>query len=103
MDSTALRKIAKDYELAAKLLREAADMQDRFMKKFPGMSALDIPIQEANLSVRCRQLLQQFGIERIGQLVEKTEVDLLKGTKLGPLAVKEIKRELTRLGLELRT
>ncbi|KKT70548.1 MAG: DNA-directed RNA polymerase subunit alpha [Candidatus Uhrbacteria bacterium GW2011_GWE2_45_35] len=54
------------------------------------------------LSARAANCLQNAGIETVGQLIEKTECELLKSKKFGRKSLSEIKEELTKLGLSLK-
>ncbi len=62
---------------------------------------LQMPIQELELSVRASNCLESVKIETVGQLVEKTESDLLKIRSFGKTSLREIKRKLADIGLSL--
>ncbi|MEW6298910.1 MAG: DNA-directed RNA polymerase subunit alpha [Thermodesulfobacteriota bacterium] len=59
------------------------------------------PIEELNLSVRSANCLQSADIRYVGELVQKTETDLLKTKNFGRKSLNEIKETLHNLGLEL--
>lgn len=59
------------------------------------------PIDELELSVRSFNCLQTAGIKYVGDLVQKTEAELLKTKNFGRKSLKEIKEILERLGLDL--
>jgi DNA-directed RNA polymerase subunit alpha len=59
------------------------------------------PIDELELSVRSFNCLQTAGIKYVGDLVQKTEAELLKTKNFGRKSLKEIKDILERLGLDL--
>jgi DNA-directed RNA polymerase subunit alpha len=65
-------------------------------------SILDRPIEELELSVRSFNCLKRAGIDTIGQLVEKTEEDMMKVRNLGRKSLDEVKQKLAQLGLSLR-
>lgn len=59
------------------------------------------PIEELNLSVRSANCLQSADLRYVGELVQKTETDLLKTKNFGRKSLNEIKETLHNLGLEL--
>ncbi len=61
------------------------------------------PIEELELSVRSFNCLQTAGIEYVGDLVQKTDAELLKTKNFGRKSLKEIKDILAQLDLELGT
>ena len=60
-----------------------------------------IPIQELNLPARSVHSLQGEGIDTVGQLVSRTESELLSIRNLGQKSVGEIEQRLGDLGLSL--
>ena len=58
-------------------------------------------VEEFELSVRSANCLQNASISYIGELVQKTEADLLKTKNFGRKSLKEIKDKLSELGLNL--
>jgi DNA-directed RNA polymerase subunit alpha len=63
---------------------------------------LDLPIEELDLSERPRNCLNRAEIDTIGQLVERTEDDLLVITNFGQKSLEEVVRKLDERGLSLR-
>src|SRR5690554_4083782 len=61
------------------------------------------PIEDLELSVRSFNCLQTAGIKYVGDLVQKTEAELLKTKNFGRKSLKEIKEILDRMVLELGT
>ena len=59
------------------------------------------PVDELELSVRSFNCLQNAGIKYIGDLVLKTEADMLKTKNFGRKSLKEIKELLAEMDLEL--
>jgi DNA-directed RNA polymerase subunit alpha len=59
------------------------------------------PIDELELSVRSYNCLQSAGITHVGDLIQKTEAELLKTKNFGRKSLKEIKDILDELGYEL--
>ncbi|MEZ4408631.1 MAG: DNA-directed RNA polymerase subunit alpha [Polyangiales bacterium] len=58
-------------------------------------------VEEFELSVRSANCLQNANISYIGELVQKSEADLLKTKNFGRKSLKEIKDKLTELNLQL--
>lgn len=62
---------------------------------------LATPIQELDLSVRARNCLLSDKIYTLGDLIRKTEADLLSIRSFGQTSLREVKRKLEELGLSL--
>jgi len=62
---------------------------------------LNMPISELELSVRASNCLESARIATVGQLVAKTESDLLKVRSFGKTSLREVKRKLQDLNLAL--
>ncbi len=62
---------------------------------------LDRSVGELELSVRSANCLQNANIRYIGELVQKTEADMLKTKNFGRKSLREIKDILQRMGLTL--
>ena len=58
-------------------------------------------VDELELSVRSANCLQQANIRTIGDLVQKTEAEMLKTKNFGRKSLKEIKEFLAEMGLSL--
>lgn len=61
-----------------------------------------ISIDEMDLSVRSNNCLRRAGINTIGDLIKKTEEDMMKVRNLGRKSLDEIKNKLYARGLSLR-
>jgi DNA-directed RNA polymerase subunit alpha len=59
------------------------------------------PVDELELSVRTANCLQNADILYIGELVQRSEADLLKLKSFGKKSLKEIKEILADMGLVL--
>ncbi|MBI4082452.1 MAG: DNA-directed RNA polymerase subunit alpha, partial [Candidatus Lambdaproteobacteria bacterium] len=59
------------------------------------------PVSELELSVRSINCLQNAKIETIGELVQKTEAEMLKTKNFGRKSLNEIKHILSTMGLSL--
>jgi len=62
---------------------------------------LKTPIDDLELSVRSANCLQNANIRHIGELVQKTESEMLKTKNFGRKSLKEIKEILAEMGLSL--
>ena len=63
---------------------------------------LDLPIEELDLSERPRNCLKRAQINTVGELLTKTEDDLLNITNFGQKSLDEVKAKLDERGLTLR-
>ncbi|MBI2194044.1 MAG: tetratricopeptide repeat protein [Planctomycetes bacterium] len=62
---------------------------------------LKMPVAEFELSVRCRSALESIGIQTLGDLVAKTDVELLACDNFGETSLQEIKVLLAQHSLHL--
>lgn len=90
------------YELGTELVTEASPF-----KQAPSVmdsqlqSLLSRNVSELELSVRANNCLESARIQTIGQLVGKTEADLLRVRSFGKTSLREVKRKLADMGLSL--
>ncbi len=68
-----------------------------------GSPDLDLAIEELDLSERPRNCLKRAQINTVGELVNKTEEDLLAITNFGQKSLDEVLQKLDERGLSLRT
>ena len=62
---------------------------------------LNRSVEELELSVRSYNCLKNANIQTIGELVQKTEAEMLKTKNFGRKSLNEIKEILTSMGLSL--
>jgi DNA-directed RNA polymerase subunit alpha len=62
---------------------------------------LNMPISELELSVRASNCLESARVETVGQLVTQTDADLLRLRSFGRTSLREVKRKLQDIGLDL--
>lgn len=62
---------------------------------------LNMPISELELSVRASNCLESARIETVGQLVTQSDADLLKLRSFGRTSLREVKRKLQDIQLDL--
>ena len=65
--------------------------------------ALTRPIDEMELSVRSLKCARTLGIETVGDLIQKTEKDLLSCPNFGQTSLNEVKQKLASYGLSLKS
>lgn len=62
---------------------------------------LDMTIEELDLSVRSYNCLKRAGINTVGELVRKTEEEMMKVRNLGKKSLEEVEQKLKELGFGL--
>jgi DNA-directed RNA polymerase subunit alpha len=60
------------------------------------------PIEDMDLTVRSYNCLKREGVTTVGELVQKTEDDLLEIRNFGQKSIDEVKAKLDEMGLSLR-
>jgi len=65
-------------------------------------STMALPIEEMDLSVRSYNCLKREGIGIVGDLIQRTEQDLLDIRNFGQKSIDEVKAKLAEMGLGLR-
>lgn len=63
---------------------------------------LTMPIEDMDLSVRSYNCLKREGVTTVGQLIERTEEDLLDIRNFGQKSIDEVKQKLQEMGLSLK-
>jgi DNA-directed RNA polymerase subunit alpha len=99
-------KLMRDHlVIFIKIVDEPIEREEVAAKKeIPYFSQIDIlskSIDHLELSVRSNNCLRSAGIEKICELVQKSEDDLLKTKNFGRKSLTEIKETLQELGLGL--
>jgi len=99
-------KLMRDHlVIFIKIVDEPIEREEVAAKKeIPYFSQIDIlskSIDHLELSVRSNNCLRAAGIEKICELVQKSEEDLLKTKNFGRKSLTEIKETLQELGLGL--
>ena len=81
---------------------ESLEPEESFAEEVPEFNEhLLVPVTELELSVRSFNCLQNAGIKYIGDLVQKSEQEMLKTKNFGRKSLKEIKELLKERNLEL--
>ncbi|HUF31734.1 MAG TPA: DNA-directed RNA polymerase subunit alpha [Acidimicrobiales bacterium] len=68
-----------------------------------GSPDLELPIEDLDLSERPRNCLKRAQVNTVGELLDKTEDDLLAITNFGQKSLDEVVQKLDERGLSLRT
>ena len=63
---------------------------------------LALPIEDLDLTVRSYNCLKREGIHRVGELVARSEADLLDIRNFGAKSIDEVKQKLHDMGLQLK-
>ncbi len=59
----------------------------------------DTPIEELDLSARAYNCLRRSGLNTVGDLISKTESEMMKVRNLGKKSLEEVKKKLAEMGL----
>ncbi|MFO0982398.1 MAG: DNA-directed RNA polymerase subunit alpha C-terminal domain-containing protein [Planctomycetota bacterium] len=96
-----------NHERARLYLRDALASQNMYYdeekerKEDKKAQILRIPVTDFELSVRSRNCLQKMNIRSLGDLIKKTEAELLAFKNFGETSLAEIKEILRQKGLRL--
>jgi DNA-directed RNA polymerase subunit alpha len=82
-------------ELVSAEAAAAASVDEELIRK------LNMPISELDLSVRASNCLESARLQTVADLVSKTDADLLKVRSFGRTSLREVKRKLQELNLDL--
>ena len=94
-----LNPFVQYFDLGADRVTEAAaaaaSVDEELIRK------LNMPISEMDLSVRASNCLESARIDTVGHLVQQTDADLLKLRSFGRTSLREVKRKLQDMNLDL--
>ena len=96
-------KIMQEHlDLFIKLDQGTEDMEILVAKEEDQIAkALDLTIEELELSVRSFNCLKRASINTVEELTQRTEEDMMKVRNLGKKSLDEVKQKLAELGLSL--
>lgn len=101
--SLAAKIMMEHLELFHNLTDEVDDVEIMVEKEEEEKDkVLDTTIEELELSVRSSNCLKRAGINTVGELIDKTEDDLMKVRNLGKKSLQEIKDKLEEMELSLQ-
>lgn len=69
----------------------------------PRQKALEMPIEELELSVRAYNCLRRAGINNVQDLTNKAEIEMRKIRNLGKISLEEVINKVKELGLSFKT
>ncbi len=82
-------------ELVSEEAAKAAGVDEELIRK------LNMPIGDLDLSVRASNCLESARIQTVADLVIRTDADLLKVRSFGRTSLREVKKKLNDIGLDL--
>jgi DNA-directed RNA polymerase subunit alpha len=92
------------FELLADLEDyDALELDEVVQQDVSGQEHLDLPIEALDLSERPRNCLRRAQVQTVGELIEKSEEDLLNITNFGQKSLEEVTAKLDELGFSLRS
>lgn len=97
-----LNPFVQYYEIGDSMVSEPPPrptVEDRVDSEL--QAQLSRPISELDLSVRASNCLESARVTTIGELVRKTEAELLRVRSFGKTSLREVRRKLADLGLGL--
>ena len=95
--------LASLFELFAEMEEYEGLVPDEMAPIEPtGQEHLDLPIEALDLSERPRNCLRRAQVQTVGELIEKTEEDLLNITNFGMKSLEEVVAKLDELGFGLK-
>ncbi|HZJ49104.1 MAG TPA: DNA-directed RNA polymerase subunit alpha [Acidimicrobiia bacterium] len=80
----------------------ALELDEIIQPEAAGQEHLDLPIEALDLSERPRNCLRRAQVQTVGELIEKSEDDLLNITNFGQKSLEEVVAKLDELGFSLR-
>lgn len=80
----------------------APEAKEKKAAAIPFETFLDKPIDELKFSNRVRAILEENKLKTVGAIVKKTENELLSLPKMGKTSLKEVRKELGKLGMTLK-
>lgn len=90
-----------DFKVLAAMVQEVADPEPPYGKDNP--VPLEASVNTLHLTARSRHCLKTADIRTIGELVRRTEQELLKIPNLGKRCLEEIRDKLEEAGRQLGT
>ncbi len=101
--SLAARILAEHLSLFIELTETADDVEIMVeTEEDERDKVLEMVVEELDLSVRSYNCLKRAGINNVGELIQKTEEDMMKVRNLGKKSLQEVQNKLASLGLSLK-
>ena len=108
LGETSLVEIKKILDIKGLTLGMSVDDEDAILDENNINAAaseeiLNKPVEDMELSVRAKRALGRLGTRTVGELISKTEAELLGCKNFGVTSLNEIKERLISYGVNLRT
>ena len=101
--SLAAKILTEHLNLFVDLSEEASSVEVMVVKDTDGnKQTLEMTVEELDLSVRSFNCLKRANIHKVGDLIEKSEDDMMKVRNLGKKSLDEVVAKLAQFGLTLR-
>ncbi len=101
--SFAAKILNEHLNLFVDLSEEAGNVEVMVVKDIDSnKQTLEMTVEELDLSVRSFNCLKRANIHKVGDLIEKTEDDMMKVRNLGKKSLDEVIAKLAQFGLSLR-
>jgi DNA-directed RNA polymerase subunit alpha len=101
LDADGTNDRARLFERDAAAAQEMFYDEDLERRSDKRSAVLRLPVTDFELSVRSRNCLAKMGVRTLGDLVQKTEAELLSYKNFGETSLQEIKDVLAQKGLRL--
>ncbi len=82
---------------------DALELDEIIQPEAAGQEHLDLPIEALDLSERPRNCLRRAQVQTVGELIAKSEEDLLNITNFGQKSLEEVVAKLDELGFSLQS
>ncbi|MEA2024479.1 MAG: DNA-directed RNA polymerase subunit alpha [Actinomycetota bacterium] len=82
---------------------DALELDEIIQPEATGQEHLDLPIEALDLSERPRNCLRRAQVQTVGELIDKSEEDLLNITNFGQKSLEEVVAKLDELGFSLQS
>ncbi|MCL1693635.1 MAG: DNA-directed RNA polymerase subunit alpha [Actinomycetia bacterium] len=82
---------------------DALELDEIIQPEAAGQEHLDLPIEALDLSERPRNCLRRAQVQTVGELIEKSEEELLNITNFGQKSLEEVVAKLDELGFSLQS
>lgn len=101
--SLAAKILTEHLNLFVDLSEEASNVEVMVVKDTDGnKQTLEMTVEELDLSVRSFNCLKRANIHKVGDLIERSEDDMMKVRNLGKKSLDEVVAKLAQFGLTLR-
>ena len=102
--SLASKFLVEHFEIISKINEEIAEQEYIYEvdDKKEDKTYYDTKIDELDLSVRPKNCLKRCGIATVGDLIQKTEEEMMRVRNLGRKSLKEVQQKLREIGLDFK-